>query len=97
MRRTKPTRIGELLNDFMDKSPRVARKMAEARVVDAWPIVVGIHAANHTKSVEVKNGVLTATMTSSVVRHEIFMQRNSLRDAINKELGVRVVNVVIVK
>lgn len=97
MRRTKPARIGELLDDFMESSPNVARKMAEARVADVWAKIVGIHAANHTQSVEVKNGVLTATMTSSVVRHEIFMQRNSLRDALNKELGRRVVRVLIVK
>lgn len=97
MRKTTPTKIGDLLEDYFESRPRIAHKMAEARVTEIWPIVVGINIANQTLSVSVKNGVLTAQMSSSVARQELFMQRNALRDTINRHIGKTVVRAIIVK
>lgn len=97
MRKTKPMRIGELWDDFVSSSPVVQRRLAEARVTELWPAVVGPAVAAHTVSVKVEKGILTAVMSSSVARHELFMRRTALGEAVNQALGMRVVNTVIVK
>lgn len=97
MRRSEPVRIGDLWDSFLKNAPTVARRIAEAKVADVWPVVVGESIARFTTSLEVKNGVLYVRTSSSVVRSELFMRRESLRDSLNQALGLRVINVIIVK
>ena len=97
MRRTTPVRVGELVDEWLTHCPGIARKIAEAKVADVWPQVVGPAVAGYTMSIEMVKGILYVKMSSSVVRNEIFMRRDSLRDALNAALGVRVVHAVIVK
>ena len=97
MRRTTPMRIGELWNEFVESRPALARRLAVTKVPDLWPQVVGPTVAAYTESVEVVNGVLYVRMRSAAARNEIFMRREELKDAINKALGIKAVNVVIVK
>ncbi len=97
MRRTQTVRIGELWGDFLKSSPTIARKIAEAKVADVWPAVAGAAAARDTRSVETKEGVVTVKVTSSVIRNELFMQRNSLREALNRALDMEVVKTIIIR
>ncbi len=97
MRRTKPVRLGELWDDWLKEAPGIARKLAEAKVSDAWPSVAGHAAACCTASIEVKNGVLHVRLTSSVVRSELFMRRAALADALNRAVGMEVIRTVIIK
>lgn len=89
--------IGELWNDFMESRPGLARRLAATKVPDIWPQVVGPVFAAHTESVNVVNGVLYVKMISAAARSEMFMRRDELKDAVNKAVGTKVVNVVIVK
>ena len=41
MRRRDPVRIGDALNDFFSSTPVIARKIAEAKIPDLWPVLVG--------------------------------------------------------
>ncbi len=97
MRRTIPMRVGEVIDDWLRECPTIARKIAEAKVARVWPQVVGSVVAGYTLSVEVVRGVLYVKLSSSVVRNELFMRRDSLREAVNAAVGAQVVNVVIVK
>ncbi|MCD7970468.1 MAG: DUF721 domain-containing protein [Alistipes sp.] len=90
-------RIGDLWGDFVKNSPKVSRGLAEARAAEYWATVVGPAAAAYTLSVTVKNGILTAKLSSSVLRSELFMQRDALRDAINRAVGADVIRSVILK
>ena len=38
MRRRDPVRIGDALNDFFSSTPVIARKIAEAKIPDLWPV-----------------------------------------------------------
>ena len=88
MRRRDPIRIGDALNDFFTSTPTIARKIAEARIPDVWPRVVGDIVASYTVRLEIKTGGrLFVYLSSSVVRNEIFMQRAALKEAINRAVG----------
>ncbi len=97
MRRSKPVRIGDLWSGFVGDSPGLTRGLCEARIPEVWPEVAGRAAASLTSSLEMRNGILTARITSSAARHELFMRREELRVKLNKELGMNVVRTVIVK
>lgn len=97
MRRREPVRIGEALNDFFRTTPTVARKIAEARIPDVWPQLVGDIIASYTQRMEVKSGRLFVYLSSSVVRSEVFMQRETLKEAINKAIGFDILTTIIVK
>lgn len=97
MRRCDPIRFGDAWNEFLRSCPSVARKIAEAKAVRLWEEVMGGYVASQTRNIELKNGVLTAYITSSAVRHELFMRRASIQEAMNQAVGMKVVNVVIIK
>jgi hypothetical protein len=52
--------------------------------------------ASCTDGVELRGGILTVRISSSVVRHDTFMRRNDLRDALNLASGHNLVRELIV-
>ena len=96
MRRTQTQSAGELLQEIFSK-PHIAAKLAEGRLHDEWAEVVGGHVAQLTESIRLENHVMYVRITSSVVRHEVFLRRDLLTEKINAALGMKLVNVLIVK
>ena len=97
MRRSKPMSIGELWTGFVTENPKRMRRLAEARIPELWPQVVGPAVASLTRSLDMRNGVLYAALTSSVARHDIFMRRSELQHRLNELLGMNVISNIIVK
>lgn len=89
--------FGQLWDEFLQNSPSVSRRLAEARVSEIWPSVVGSAVAARTESVRVEKGIMYVRITSSVARNEIFLRREELKDTLNALLGHRVINALIVK
>ena len=96
MRRTKTMLMGDLLEEFF-KRPYVAAKVAEGKLPDTWREIVGDRAAEITTELKIENHILYARIQSSVLRSELFYQREALKEEINRRSGVRLVNAVIIK
>lgn len=96
MRRTKTLLMGDLLDEFF-KRPYVAAKVAEGKLPDTWRTIVGDRAADLTTELRLDRHVLYVRIQSSVMRSELFYQRDALRDAINRHSGLRLVNTVIIR
>lgn len=96
MRRTRTVRVGELVDDLF-RDPVIRRKIAEGRLPETWAEVAGPMVASCTDSVELRGGILTVRISSSVVRHETFMQRSILREKINARAGAILVRELIVR
>ena len=100
-------RITDDETDQSDVDGRPARRVfraslcggegAEGRLPDTWREVVGDAVANLTTDLRLENRILYVRLQSSVVRQELFYQREALRDRINEVSKVRLVNAVIVK
>ena len=91
MRRTKTMLMGDLLEEFF-KRPYVAAKVAEGKLPDTWR-----RAAEITTELKIENHILYARIQSSVLRSELFYQREALKEEINRRSGVRLVNAVIIR
>lgn len=96
MRRTRTMLMGELLEEFF-KRPSIAAKLAEGRLPDTWRSIVGDPAADLTTELRLERNVLYVRICSSVLRSELFYQRDALRREINERSGVQLVNVVIIR
>ena len=96
MRRTKTMLMGDLLEEFF-KRPYVAAKVAEGKLPDTWREIVGDRAAEITTELRLENRILYVRIQSSVLRSELFYQREALREEINRRSGVRLVNAVIIR
>ncbi len=96
MRRTKTMMMGELLDEFF-KRPYIAAKVAEGKLPDTWRMIVGERAAAYTTELRLVNHILYARISSSVLKQELFYQREALKEEINRRSGVRLVNAVIIK
>ncbi len=89
-------RIGELVADLF-RDPVIRRNIAEGRLPKTWAEIAGPMVASCTESVTLRGGILTVRISSSVVRHETFMRRGELRDALNIASGHDLVRELIVK
>ncbi|MBE6200633.1 MAG: DUF721 domain-containing protein [Rikenellaceae bacterium] len=96
MRRCYPVRIGDLWQGFKSDHPDIERKIKEGSVGDVWRTVVGDRIADATE-VKFMRGVLYATVRVSVLRHELFMNRENIRHEMNAILGEEIVGTIIVK
>lgn len=96
MRRCYPTRIGELWNGFKQEHPTIARFITEGSVPEVWSQVVGESIAAATR-VNFVRGVLYVQVGPSVLRHEIFLNRENFRYEMNAALGSEVIRSIIVK
>lgn len=96
MKPKKAQPVGALLKEFF-RSPDIAIKIAEGSLPDTWRKVVGPIVAAQTRQVRLVRGVLYVHLTSSVMRHELMMQREALVAALNKESGFDIVNSVVVQ
>ena len=85
MRRTKTMLMGDLLEEFF-KRPYVAAKVAEGKLPDTWREIVGDRAAEITTELKIENHILYARIQSSVLRSELFYQREALKEEINYQV-----------
>ncbi len=96
MRRTKTMLMGDLLEEFF-RRPYIAAKIAEGKLPDTWRAIVGDRAADVTTELRLDRHILYVRIQSSVLRSELFYQRDALRDEINRRSGMQLVNAVIVR
>jgi predicted nucleic acid-binding Zn ribbon protein len=81
--------IGEVLGDY-----KIADKFKEARIIAAWTKVLG-SLAKPTDQLYIKNNVLFANVSSSVIRNELYMRRSKIVQLLNENAGEEVIKDII--
>lgn len=88
--------MGELLDEFFSR-PYVAARVAEGRLPDTWRDIVGDYAAAETTQLRLENRILHVRVRSSVLRSELFRQREALAAEINRRAKLRLVAAVVIR
>ncbi len=96
MRKSKTQKLGDVLKEYVDAN-RIGSKLNELDLVDSWEKVMGRPIAKATSKIYIRNRTLFVHLTSSIIRNELFMMRERLRDALNEQVGVTVIDQVILK
>lgn len=84
----------ELLSDVIRqvlKEQRLDLPLQQKRLIDAWPLVLGSNIIQYTSELSIKNRVLYVSMTSSVLRHDLFLSREEIKNSLNKQVGAEVI------
>lgn len=84
----------ELLSDVIRqvlKEQKLDRPLNEKRLIDAWSVVLGQNIVQYTTELFIKNKVLYVGLSSSVLRHDLFLSREEIRKSLNKHVGVDVI------
>jgi Protein of unknown function (DUF721). len=67
------------------------KPLNEKRLVDSWPVVLGQNIMNYTSDLTIRNRVLYVTLTSSVLRHDLFLSREEIKKSLNAQVGTEVI------
>ena len=81
-----PQPLGTILKDVVEQL-NVGGKIDEARVIEAWAMLVGPQVNNVTESVWMQGHRLFVKIRSAAWRQELHLQREEWRARLNDELG----------
>ncbi|MGI5975702.1 MAG: DUF721 domain-containing protein [Paludibacter sp.] len=96
MRRRNTETLGNIIQQFLKQS-KLDKPLYEKRVIDAWSKVLGKNIMNYTGELSIKNKKLYVTITSSVLRHDLFISREQILQSLNKHVGHNVINEIVFK
>ncbi len=88
--------MGDLLEEFFQR-PYIAAKVAEGKLPETWRAVVGNRTADETTELRLENHILHVRIRSSVLRQELFYQREALKEELNARSGVKLIHAVIIR
>lgn len=94
MQRKKTQTLGDAIRDFLREN-NIDSRLNETRAVHAWHAILGSGVSKYTQNVYIKNGILYVHLSSSVLRQELQMSRENIKNMINKHLQAEVVKDII--
>jgi predicted nucleic acid-binding Zn ribbon protein len=96
MRRSKTISLAEALNDYI-KEMNLGTKLSEVAVINSWEEIVGKAISSRTTKIFIKDGVLHVHLNSSVVRNELLMLREAIREKLNQKAGSEVIKDIVLR
>lgn len=94
MRRKNTELLREIIRQML-KDQHLEKPLYEKRIIDAWTSVLGPQIEKYTSHLEIKNAILYVSINSAVLRHDLFLSREEIKDALNKEVGHEVINAIV--
>ena len=87
MRRKNAQSIGEILRDYFEDNTELYEKIMESRIRYAWRQLLGPMVMHYTRTIYVWDRVLYISITSAVLRNELLLTKEKLKESLNKEIG----------
>jgi predicted nucleic acid-binding Zn ribbon protein len=96
MRRSKTISIAEAVNDYI-KEMNLGGKLNEISVINSWEEIVGKAISSRTSKIYIKDHILFVHLSSSVVRNELLMLRELLKEKLNERAGTEVIRDIVLR
>ena len=96
MRKKNTEILSEVIRQVL-KEQHLDAPLNEKRLLDAWPQVLGNNILQYTSNLIIKNKVLYVSLTSSVLRHDLFLSREEIKKSLNLKVGAEVIVDIIFK
>ena len=96
MRRKKTLLLSQVLKEYRSQM-NIDTRLKEVSLVNSWEEIAGRAIAKRTTKVYIKSGKLFIYLSSPVVRNELMMVRESLRQRLNEEAGEELVKEIILR
>jgi predicted nucleic acid-binding Zn ribbon protein len=96
MRRSKTISLAEALKDYINEM-NLGEKLGEVGVLNSWEEIVGKAISSRTSKIYIKDHILYVHLNSSVVRNELLMLRETLKEKLNDKAGNEVIKDIILR
>jgi predicted nucleic acid-binding Zn ribbon protein len=96
MRRSKTISLAEAIRDYINEM-KLGSKLSEVGVINSWEEIVGKAISSRTTRIYIKDHVLYVHLNSSVVRNELLMLREVLKQKLNEKAGAEVVKDIVLR
>jgi predicted nucleic acid-binding Zn ribbon protein len=96
MRRSKTISLAEAVKDYI-REMNLGDKLSEVGVINSWEETVGKAISSRTTKIYIKDHVLYVHLNSSVVRNELLMLREALREKLNQKAGSEVIKEIVLR
>ena len=96
MRRSKTISIAEAVSDYI-KEMNLGEKLSEAGVINSWEETVGKAISSRTTKIYIKDHVLFVHLNSSVLRNELLMLREVLREKLNQKARGDIIKEIVLR
>ena len=94
MRRRNTEKLSDILGQVL-KQNHLDEKLYETRVLKSWSVVLGENVMNYTSNLYFSKKRLYVTLTSAVLRQELFLTREEIRNSLNNYVGFPVVKEIV--
>ncbi len=94
MRRKNTEKISDILSQVL-KQNNLDERLYETKVVNSWPVVLGENIMKYTTNIYFHNKKLYVQLSSSVLRQELFLTREEIKNSLNKHVGMDVVKEIV--
>jgi hypothetical protein len=81
--------------DSMLKAYRLEDKMNQIKLVDSWEKVMGATVAHRTVDIKIFDKKLFVSLNSASLRQELFQEREKIKNLLNAEVGVEIIEEVV--
>ena len=88
--------LGEALQEFIS-SNKLQKGLDKVLVRDAWASLMGNGVNNYTTGIDLKDGTLYVSLSSSVLREELSHGKSKIITLLNEELGRDVVTKLVLR
>ena len=96
MRRKRTLALSEVLKEYR-REMRIDNKLKEVEILKYWEGIAGKAISRRTTRVYIRDGVMFIHLSSSVVRNELMMIRETIRSRLNEKAGEEVVREIVLK
>lgn len=96
MRRSKTISLAEAVKDYLIEM-NLGGKLTEVGVINSWDEIVGKAISSRTTKIYIKDHILYVHLNSSVVRNELLMLREVLKEKLNEKAGSEVIKDIVLR
>ncbi|HOB83989.1 MAG TPA: DUF721 domain-containing protein [Bacteroidales bacterium] len=96
MRRSKTISLAEAIQDYV-REMNLEKGLNETALISSWEEIVGKAIASRTSKIYIKDQVLYVHLKSSVVRNELLMLRQALKEKLNARSGTEVIKDIVLR
>jgi hypothetical protein len=94
--RKNEARLGDLLSS-LKADPRYKAKLYQKQIENGWQDLMGVWINRETRSIRIRENILTIKISSSALREELDFMREQIREKINGLVGEDYIREVIIR
>lgn len=94
MRKSNTESLSSILKNYVREN-NLERKMSELDLIKSWETIMGKTVTRYTRNIYIQNNTLFVETTSPVVRNELLMMKEEIRERLNEVVGEEIVKTII--